>query len=95
LEFTRWGQSDQPVQVEFFIRSLAQRTVTIRDEHGELWRGPVGPQKMKLTVTARLTAGHGRLEFSTPDPAVTESPERGGRSLAFALYDARLILPEP
>ena len=95
VEFTTWSRRDQAVQVEFSIRSLVPRTVAIRNDHGELWRGPVGPTKTSVTVKTLLTAGQGRLEFSTPEPAVMESPERGGRSLAFALYDARLILPEP
>ncbi len=95
LEFTTWSRRDQPVRVEFFIRSLVGRTVIIRDAHGECWRGAVGPGKLPVTVATRLTAGQGRLEFSTPEPAATESPEHGGRALAFALYDARLVLPEP
>jgi hypothetical protein len=49
----------------------------------------------KLSVTTRLAAGHGRLEFSTPEPPVLESASGGGRSLAFALYDLRPVLPEP
>ena len=94
VELITWDRRDQPVTFEFFLRSLATRTLTIRDEHGELWHGTVGPQKTKVTLQSRLTSGHGRLVFTSPEPAVVESPERGGRALAFALYDARLVLPE-
>jgi hypothetical protein len=95
LELITWGQRSQPVVFEFFLRSLTPRTLSIRDDQGEIWHGTVGPQKMKVTVNSRLVSGHGRLEFSSPEPAAVELPERGGRSLAFALYDARLLLPEP
>ena len=95
IEFTTWSRRDEPVQAEFFLRSLTPRTVTIRDERGELWRGPVGPAKIKVTVTTRLVSGHGWLEFSTPEPAVHEAPERGSRALAFALYDLHLLVTEP
>ena len=95
VEFTTWSRRDQTVQVEFLIRSLVPRTITISNERGKLWHGAVGPQKLRVIVTTLLVAGQGSLEFSTPEPAVAESPERGGRSLAFALYDARLVLPEP
>lgn len=95
MELVTWGQRDQPVMFEFFLSSLTPRTLTIRDDHEELWHGAVGPKKMKITLNSRLISGHGRLEFSSPEPAVAESPEHGGRALAFALYDARLVLPEP
>lgn len=90
-----WGQRDQPVQLKFSVRSLIPRTVTIRDDTGVLWQGSIDREKKLVTVTTRLRAGRGHLEFSTPEPAVPESAERGGRSLAFALYDAQLALPDP
>jgi hypothetical protein len=95
MELTTWSRRNQPVQAEFFLRSLIPRTISIRDERGERWRGPVGPAKIKVTVMTQLAAGHGWLEFSTPEPAVREAPERGSRALAFALYDLHLLVPEP
>lgn len=95
MELSTWGRRDQAVTLEFSIRSLNPRTVVIRDGFRELWRGAVGPEKLHLSLVTRLTAGRGGLEFSTPEPAAPEPAERGGRSLAFALYDARLHLTEP
>ena len=95
IELITWSQSNQPVRLEFFLRSLTPRTVTIRDDHGVLWQGPVGREKTPVSVTTQLAAGHGRVEFSTPEPPVPEAASHGARSLAFALYDLHLVLPEP
>ncbi len=95
VDLQSWSQRDQPVQLEFFLRSLVRRSLTIRDARGVLWTGTVGPEKLPVAVSTRLVAGKGQLEFLTPEPAVAESPGPKGRQLAFALYDAHLVLPEP
>jgi hypothetical protein len=95
LELSTWDHRDQSVALKCSLRSPVPRTVVVRDAQGEVWRGPVGIQKSELTLHTRLVSGRGRLDFFTLEPATAEPPERGGRTLAFALYDARLLLPEP
>ena len=95
IELVTWGHRDQPVEFKFTLRSLTPRTLAIRDDRGELWHGAIGPQKVEVTLNSRLTSGRGRLFFYTPEPAVREPSGRGGRALAFALYDGQLLLPEP
>ena len=95
VDLQTWTNGDQPVRLEFEIRSITARTVAVRDSHGVLWSGTVGEQKKHVSVATRLAGGRGHIEFSTPEAAVAETTGPQARQLAFALYDARLVLPEP
>jgi hypothetical protein len=56
----------------------------------------VGPERgPRQTISVQLAGGRSVLEFDTDTPAVPEAPDAGARPLAFALYDARLAVPEP
>lgn len=79
------------LELEFGLRSLAPRTVILRADGREIWRGETGDKRTAHRVT--LPAGlsrHAKLEFSTDTPPVLEGG--GGRPLGFALYDPRLAL---
>lgn len=79
------------LELEFGLRSLAPRTVILRIEGREHWRGETGATRTAHRVT--LPPGlsrHAKLEFSTDTPPVLEGG--GGRPLGFALYDPRLAL---
>jgi hypothetical protein len=43
----------------------------------------------------QLTDGVATLELDTDAPGEREGPDAGSRTLAFALYDARLAIPGP
>lgn len=73
------------------LRSLAPRTVTIRQGDRVLWQGSVGETLVPIEIAPfALTPGHGTLDFSTDAPGVAEAAAHGGRSLAFAVYNVRL-----
>lgn len=73
------------------LRSLAPRTVVVRADGKEIWRGTVGERLTPVLVgDLALKAGVTRLEFATDAPAARESAEPGARELAFALYNLRI-----
>jgi len=92
VEFECWPRADRTVTLEFSLRSLEPRQVTVRQGSRVCWEGPVGPTKTAGRATVAVTAGRAELEFSTPTAGVPEDRNLGGRDLAFALYDPKVIL---
>ena len=90
-----WADTPVTAQLDFALRALAPRTVIIRHDGRELWRGPVGEKTTRHAVSLRLAPGRTVLEFSTDTPATREGPAADARALAFALYDPRLSVPTP
>jgi hypothetical protein len=92
LEFETSPVTGYPLTLEFGMRSLTPRTVTITQEGRTLWQGAIGE---KLTpVTLRLDArDRARLRFATDKPGVLENDHLEARRLGFSVYDLRLILP--
>jgi hypothetical protein len=91
-----WPKDTQAVRLEFDARSLAPRTVTVRQDGREIWRGRVGIESApRCSVPVRWTGGRATIEFSTDAPGVAENAGAGARLLTFALYDARLVLSGP
>jgi hypothetical protein len=88
-----WPKKPQTLDFEFSARSLTPRSLIVRQAGREIWRGRV-TMALKSTRPMRveLTDGEATLEFFTDAPAVPESATPGARLLAFALYDARLIV---
>ena len=95
LTVETWADTPVTAQLEFFLRALAPRTVVIRHDGRELWRGPVGDKTTRHAVSLRLAPGRTVLEFSTDTPATREGPAANARALAFALYDPRVSVPTP
>jgi hypothetical protein len=90
-----WPRDGQTPRLEFTARSLAPRTVIVRQDGGELWRGRVGTELTpRQSVPVALKDGRATIELDTDSPAAREGPSSDARLLAFALYDARLVLPK-
>ena len=95
IAFEAWPKDAQAPRLEFALRSLAPRTVILNEAGRELWRGSVGVQlSPRQSVPVQLAGGHASIEFTTDTPAVRESGGADARLLAFALYDARLVVPK-
>ncbi|MEO6246506.1 MAG: hypothetical protein ABIQ12_13815, partial [Opitutaceae bacterium] len=85
-----------PLRLQFALRSLTPRTVTLTQDGHEVWRGETNLALTRHAVELPSRAAPDSvLEFSSPAPAIAESPAPGARALSFALYDLRLALPEP
>ncbi len=82
------------VQFDFALRSPTPRTVVLRENGREIWRGAVGEKLTEFHALAALAPGAATLEFSTDTPGVREAPDANARSLAFALYDLRMAVTE-
>jgi hypothetical protein len=96
IELEAWPKGTQVPRLEFAMRSLAPRTVILSQAGRELWRGSVGvPLTPRQSVPVRLADGYASIEFITETPGVRESGNADARLLAFALYDARVIVPKP
>jgi hypothetical protein len=79
------------VEVDFALRSLTPRQVTIRWSRGVLWSGPVGTDLDYVHLRpVPFAKGSLHLEFSSREPAVAESNQADARRLAFAIYDLNL-----
>ena len=91
-----WPKNAVAPRLEFSMRSLAPRIVTLRQAGREIWRGNVGTDRTpRQSVPVSLSGGRATIEFTTETPGVAESPNADARLLAFALYDTHLILPGP
>lgn len=91
-----WPKNAAAARLEFRMRSLAPRTVILRQAGREIWRGSVGADLTPgQSVPVPMAAGQTTIEFSSETPGVPESANADARRLAFALYDTRLVLPEP
>jgi hypothetical protein len=82
------------VRLDFALRSPTPRTVVLRQNGRELWRGSVGDKLSEFHALAAIAPGADMLEFSTDTPGVREGPAADARSLAFALYDLRMAVTE-
>jgi hypothetical protein len=89
-----WPKTEAPIVVEFGLRSVGARSVTVRQDGRELWHGNVGPTRSEHQMSITVRGGSTALEFSTDSPPILESRDPGGRPLAFALYDFRLLVPK-
>jgi hypothetical protein len=95
IAFEAWPKDAHVPRLEFALRSLAPRTVILSQAGRELWRGSVGAQLTpRQSVPVQLAAGRASLEFATDTPAARENGNADARLLAFALYDARLVVPK-
>ena len=95
LTVETWADTPITAQLDFALRALAPRTVSIRHDGRELWRGPVGEKTTRHSVSLRVAPGRTVLEFSTDTPATREGPAADARALAFALYDPHVSVPTP
>jgi hypothetical protein len=94
LEFETWPRTSQTRYLEFRLLSLRPRTVTIRENGRELWRGTVGSRLgAPIEIPLRTEEGLGDVEFATDSPAILENDRPDGRRVAFAIYDPKLISP--
>jgi hypothetical protein len=91
-----WPKDAVVPRLEFALRSLAPRTVILSQAGRELWRGSVGvPLTPRQSVPVQMAGGHASIEFTTDSRGVPESGNADARLLAFALYDARLVVQKP
>jgi hypothetical protein len=95
LVIETWAEAAVISRFDFSLRTLAPRTVIIRQGDRELWRGPVGEKTTRHSLALPLAPGRSLLLFSTDTPATRESTAADARALAFALYDPRLSVPNP
>ena len=96
IELEAWPKGTQVPRLEFALRSLGPRTVILSQAGRELWRSRIGVQLTpRQSVPVRLAGGRASIELTTDTPGVRESGNADARLLAFALYDARLVVPRP
>jgi len=91
LEIETWPRAVPAVRLKFFLRGLGTRHVVIRQAGREIWRGPVGRELQAVEIAVPLRRGRADLEFVTDAPGVAEGPWPGARSLAFAIYDPKIV----
>lgn len=90
-----WPQTPATVQLAFKMRSLAPRTVVLRQDGRELWRAAIGTTLSEHRVNIPIAGGRTLVEFSTDTPGVREADGPDARALAFGLFDPQLAVPEP
>ena len=89
-----WPKSDRSVRLEFALRGISSRTVVVRQDGHELWHGEAGEAiTSRHAVSVPLTNGRATIEFASDAPPVRESSNSDARSLSFALYNPRLVIP--
>lgn len=93
LQLEAWPKKTATLRLEFALRSLAPRTVVLREDGREIWHAEVGPARTEHAVDILVTGGHASLEFATDAPPVKENATEIGRELGFALYDFQLAVP--
>ncbi|PTX97736.1 hypothetical protein [Opitutus sp. ER46] len=95
LEFESWPRNRAvPLRLEFGARSLAPRTVIVRQDGRELQRFAVGTQRRDHILAVHITGARTVLEFTSPEPLVRESADAHARELGFALYDLRVAVSD-
>ena len=92
LEVDAWPRAPRTWHLEFSTRSLIPRTVVVRQEGKELWRGEIGTARSTIAFSFQAEGGGARLDFSTDQPAVRENANPDARALAVARYDPRVTL---
>jgi hypothetical protein len=92
LEIEAWPRTARTLRLEFRLEAFTPRTVTIRENGRELWRGPVGrPLTAWMAVPVDTAAGLAQVEFTTDTPGAMEGDRPDARRLAFAIYDPKLL----
>ncbi|WP_414664585.1 ArnT family glycosyltransferase [Horticoccus sp. 23ND18S-11] len=85
------GDLRAPVAIRCRLRATVPRTVVVTLGGRELWRGAVATNYVDVVLALPpWAAGTAALEFSTDIPGTPETPDGGGRVLAFALYNVEL-----
>jgi len=92
LTIATWPQDDRTLELEFSLRALTPRVVTVRQNGREIWRGTADARRSDGRLTIAVAAGRAELNFATATPAVAESADPGARALAFALYDPKVTV---
>jgi len=92
LDITAWPQAARTWRLECFLRSPVPRTVVIRQDGAELWRGAVNNDRRPVTISFRAADGGARLEFSSDTPGRLENANPDARLIAFGLYDPKVKL---
>jgi hypothetical protein len=94
LNIETWPHSTKSLVVSFSLRSLEQRTVTVRQGEQVLWSGTVNRADTPVTIPCSVAEGHAVLDLATDTPPVPEAPVPYARTLAFAIYDPFLAVSE-
>jgi hypothetical protein len=89
-----WPRDRIGLRLTFELRSLRPRTVVLRADGVEIWRGAIGRERTVHHANVTVAGGAASLIFGTDAQADVESATPGARSLAFALYNPRLQ-PQP
>ena len=90
LEVESWPRSAQKLEMEFSSRSLTPRTLAVRENGVELWRGAIGKTYRPVSFPFAVKAGRATLEFSTDSPGVDTGEGPSERVLAFDVRDMRV-----
>jgi hypothetical protein len=94
LDVESWPHQTRKLRLEFNLRSLSPRNVTVIQDGVLLWSGFAGVERTAAAIDFPLRAGHARLEFASAAPRSPVAPGTDTRPLAFAVYDLRVTLPE-
>jgi hypothetical protein len=96
LEIVTWPRSAAiGARLTFRTRSLVPRTVRVRADGREIWRGTVGFEMQTIELPALRVQGNPlSLELFSDSPGVPEDATPTARSLGFALYDPVISLSE-
>jgi len=89
LTVLTWPRSSAvTVRLHLGLRGINARTVIVRADGREIWRGPAGAGLTLVSLPAqRVRGGRLELEFATDAPPERETPGPQPRLLGFALYD--------
>jgi hypothetical protein len=86
--------SRRTVEFRGELRSLAPCNVTVTQGGRVVWRGVSTNVKTPFGFSFVVADGGAELEFSTDAPGVRENASPDARTLAFAVYDAQLVISE-
>ena len=91
LTLEAWPKTERTLLLDFKLRAIKPCTVIVRQNGNELARFDAGTGlSFHFIHPLRIVGGQTTLEFSTATPPTRESANPDARTLAFALYDARL-----
>ena len=77
------------VRLEFSLRSLSPRRITLAHGSKIVWQGEVGDQFVAVKTPEISLPDGSSLEIKTDAPGVAESADPNARKLAFAIYNLR------
>ena len=95
LAIEAWPHGAETLVANFSLQSPNPRTVIIRQDGRELWRGAVGAGFTPVQVSCRLAGGRAWLDLATDSPAVPEGAGPDAPPRAFAIFDPVLAAAEP